>query len=138
MFDISQISAISGAIDAVTNIVRGIKEADFSLDKAILKFNLAEMAEKLAEAKLQLADVTNLIHEKEQKVIFLQKKLEQLASNERPVLKGGCYTFEGDAALYCTACWDMDFYKVTTSRVPSVQQHVRQCPKCKVPFSILG
>ena len=42
-------------------------------------------------------------------------------------VKWGCYQFEGDAGLYCTACYDSRGARSRTTRLDSRR---RQCPVC--------
>lgn len=50
---------------------------------------------------------------------------------EKPTVKWGCYKFEGDEQLYCTACWETKKKKHRTTRLSSKE---RQCPVCKSKF----
>ncbi len=43
-------------------------------------------------------------------------------------MKWGCYQFEGDDRLYCTACYDTNGLKSATNRLNTKFQ---QCPVCK-------
>ena len=56
-------------------------------------------------------------------------KQTTVPSDEKPAgTKWGCYQFEGDSQLYCTACWDTKRQKALTTRVNS---RFRMCPVCK-------
>jgi hypothetical protein len=45
-----------------------------------------------------------------------------------PRIKWGCYQFDGEDRLFCTACYDTKGLKIQTTRLNS---NFRQCPNCK-------
>jgi len=49
----------------------------------------------------------------------------------KPRLKWGCYEFDGEEGLFCTACYDTKGQKIRTTRLSS---KFRQCPVCKAVF----
>jgi hypothetical protein len=49
----------------------------------------------------------------------------------KPRLKWGCYQFEGEEGLFCTACYDLKRARIQTTRLNSSQ---RACPVCKAVF----
>lgn len=52
-------------------------------------------------------------------------------AREKPRLKWGCYQFEGEQGLFCTACYDTKGQKIQTTRMSS---NFRMCPVCKAKF----
>jgi hypothetical protein len=58
----------------------------------------------------------------------------QLGERKKPLqLKWGCYQFEGNEGLFCTACYDTKGQKIQVSRIPGGR--FRQCPVCKAMLS---
>lgn len=101
------------------------------------KFNQAEMRNLLADLSNELADTKLAMAElKEQVAGLLEEnsilKKTQLEEREKPVeFKFGCYKFEGDEGLYCSACYDTKGQKI---RVPRIGGHYI-CPVCKAVLS---
>ncbi len=54
-----------------------------------------------------------------------------LETGKKPQLKWGCYQFEGEQGLFCTACYDTKGQKIQTTRMNS---NFRMCPVCKAKF----
>ncbi len=76
MPDIATITAFIGSIKTATDIAKAIKDADLSLEKAESKLKLAELIEALAEAKIQAADIQEVIQEKDREITRLKKSFE--------------------------------------------------------------
>ena len=61
MVDMAAISQVLSSIKAASDIAKLLKETDISLEKAETKLKLAELVGALADAKLELAEVQNLL-----------------------------------------------------------------------------
>lgn len=71
--------AISTAIATIKNaidILKALRSADLTLDKAENKIKLAQLYELLAEAKMQIAEIRELLIDSEAKIAELTKSLE--------------------------------------------------------------
>ncbi len=55
-------------------------------------------------------------------------KSQNGSSQQKPRKKWGCYQFEGEEGLFCTACYDTKGKKIQTTRL---NPNFRQCPVCK-------
>lgn len=113
------------------SLVGRLREISKNISEAEFKNILADLSNDLADAKLQIAslkeDNANLRQE--------NNELKRVAApvEEKPKVKWGCYQFEGDAKLYCTACYDTKRKKITVTRLNS-KSH--QCPVCKALLGV--
>ena len=64
------------SIKAASDIVKLVRESGLTLEKAEVKLKLAELVEKLAAAKLELASIQDLVHEKERLISELRAALD--------------------------------------------------------------
>ena len=108
MTDIAVLTSILGSIKTATDIVKLIKSSDISLEKAETKSKLADLISALADAKIEVAELQNLISEKDEKIKKLEKALEikQKLRYEAP------YYWLDDGPKkegpFCQACYDTD------------------------------
>lgn len=116
------ISNLNNSISIVSRLIeisKNISEAEF-------KNLLADLSLELADAKLELANL------KEELALLKQKNAEleraKPENKQKPTLLWGCYKFEGEEGLFCTACYDTKGLKSQTNRVSS---NFRSCPVCK-------
>jgi hypothetical protein len=116
------ISTVSNSIvlaQRLRKISKNITDAEF-------KNLLADLSSELADVKLEAASL-------KEKLAALQEEnrlLKQTASplDENPTgTQWGCYKFEGNDGLYCTACWDSKRKKSLTNRLST---RFRYCPVC--------
>jgi len=121
------ISAINNAISIVTRL----KEISKNVSEAEFRNLLANLSNELADAKIQIASL------KEQVAALAEEnhalKHAKTEKKEKLALKWGCYIFEGDDRLYCTACYDTKGQKNLTNRLSSTR---RVCPVCKAVFGV--
>lgn len=75
MPDLTLIGAALSSIKAATDIAKIIRESTTSLEKAEVNYKLAELVGALAEAKLQIAEIQELILEKDRSIKALQDEL---------------------------------------------------------------
>jgi hypothetical protein len=116
------ITTISNAL----TIAQRLREIAKNVAQAEFTNLLADLAIELANAKLQVGALKEILADKEEEIRVLRAKQGE---GERPTgTKWGCYQFEGDEALYCTACWDVRRTKVRAARTPGGLRH---CPVCK-------
>jgi hypothetical protein len=60
--------------------------------------------------------------------IQAQNRNKAVAPREKTRIKSGCYQFDGEEGLFCTACYDTKGRKIRTARLNT---KFRQCPSCK-------
>ena len=73
--DISTIAAVLGSIKSATDIAKLLMEADLCLEKAKVKLKLADLINTLADAKIEIAGVQDLLREKDTKIRELEEAL---------------------------------------------------------------
>jgi hypothetical protein len=61
MTDMAGVSLVLSSIKAATDIARLLKDTNLSLEKAAAKLKLAELVGALADAKIQIAEVQDLL-----------------------------------------------------------------------------
>lgn len=130
MLDMALISSAISSISSAIDIAKSIKEANSSIESATLKMDLAKLMDSLADSRFTIAEIKNLIIEKDEQIDLAEKKLKYLISNEKPEYKNGMYRFERDEGNYCTRCWDDGFKKFRVTRVATPSNTV-QCLQCK-------
>lgn len=103
---ISVIAAALSSIKAATDIAKLIKESTTSLEQAEVKLRLAELVSALADAKIEIAQIQEVLLEKDGRIKDLQESLDvrQRLAWEQPYywldVKG---VKEGP---YCQQCYD--------------------------------
>jgi len=132
---ISAITSALGSIKAATDIAKLLIEANTRLEKAELKLELAGLVEALANAKLQIADVRQMLGSKDDTIARLQAALKLKG---RIALKNSAYwlTNEADGSTegpFCTHCYDSD--KVMCRLLPDKDEPGVKCPECKSTFA---
>ncbi|MDO9309258.1 MAG: hypothetical protein Q7V04_09365 [Deltaproteobacteria bacterium] len=109
MTDLTTIGVALNGIKAAVDIAKAMKNADVSLEKAEMKYKLAELIEALADAKMNVAEVRDILQEKDAEIKKLQDALEM---NGKVIRKGNYYVLEddpdGERNKYCLTCWDYD------------------------------
>ena len=110
------------------SLVKRLREISKNIEEAEFKNLLADLSMELADLKLEAAALKEEIAALREENSALNSRKE---SSERPSgTKWGCYQFENDDGLYCTACWDTKQQKSRTSKMNS---RFRFCPVCKAP-----
>jgi len=74
--DLTSISTILSSLKAATEIAKLIKDSDVSLEKAESKLKLAELISALADAKIEVTEIQQVLLEKDAEVRDLKAKLE--------------------------------------------------------------
>jgi hypothetical protein len=108
MDPVTVISSTLASIKTATDIAKLLKDADLSLEKAVLKLKLAELVGALADAKLQIVSVQEVVAEKDKAI----KELEQQLSLKGKIkFKRPFYWIQdGDErdGPYCQKCYDSE------------------------------
>jgi hypothetical protein len=121
---------VLAGIDTAITLTRRLREISKNISEVEFKNLLADLSNELADAKLKIADLKEQLAA--QAIEIQNMKNAAPESKEKPSVKWGCYQFQGDNNLYCTACYDTKGKKILTTRVNTRQ---RACPVCK---AILG
>src|SRR2546425_9294238 len=96
------VAALIRTIKGAVATIGKLREITKNMEQAELKGTIANLANQLADAQLQVAELKN-------KMLALQAENQALKSKhneEKPKVQWGCYKFPDDDNLYCPACYD--------------------------------
>lgn len=116
-----------GALDRSIALVKRLREISKNVAEAEARNLLADLSNELADAKLVIANLKVELADQ----IEANRKLAAASSESKPKpsgIKWGCYEFEGENGLFCTACYDSKGAKSLTNRTNS---NFRSCPVCR-------
>ena len=108
------------------SLVSRLREISKNLSEAEFKNLLADLSSELAEAKIHIAELKTQLAALAEENRSLKAAAPE--SKQTPTQKWGCYQFEGEQGLFCTACYDSKGKKSLTNRLSSTR---RSCPVCK-------
>lgn len=134
--DITLITSALSGIKSATDIAKIIKEADFSLEKAELKFKIADLMDKLIETKAAIFDIQELLLNKDAQI----KKLEDHMSMRDKLRRhlDAYYEVNSDGSVagppFCTRCFEVDRTGVHLLR-SAKDKNLLQCPQCNTVLS---
>ncbi|MGI3026535.1 hypothetical protein ACRTC8_17550 [Vibrio cholerae] len=119
MADIAVISAALGSLKTAHELAKIIKTSGDSLEKAEIKFQLAELISALAEAKIELADIQSTIIQKDEQI---KEQQCQLSEREKLEYEAPYYwRIDGDKkdGPFCQKCCDVNslLVRLQTTRV---------------------
>lgn len=120
------VSSVNGAIALVSTL----REVAKKIDQAEIRNLLADLSNELADAKMAVAELKEqLATASDENRLLKEARLEE---REKPSeFKWGCYKFEDDDGLYCSACYDTKGQKIRASQV--IGHYI--CPVCKANLS---
>lgn len=132
MPDTSSIIATLAAIKHSIDVVKAVKDADYDLDKAILKEKIAVLVDSLLDAKIQANETLDLIQEKDEKISLLEKALELKPKLARKGLAYYEIDENGNAFgdPFCSHCWEVNYKAIHLHRTSNGSSS-RICPLCK-------
>ena len=132
MSEIAAIGSILTSVKTATDIAKLLKNSTVSLEQAETKLKLAELVGSLADAKLEIAEIRDLIMEKD-------KQIKKLIESQK--LKGKmhwkdavyyCKTEEGEfVGPFCPQCYDSENKVI---RLQKVSQGHWRCMTCQNNF----
>lgn len=108
------------------SLVSRLREISKNLSEAEFKNLLADLSSELADAKIHIAELKTQLAALAEENRSLKAAAPE--SKQTPTQKWGCYQFEGEQGLFCTACYDSKGKKSLTNRLSSTR---RSCPVCK-------
>lgn len=118
---------ILATINHSISLVARLREVSKNIAEVEFKNLLADLANELADAKLHVADLKQQLAAQAGEIAAL--KAADPAMKQKPSgTQWGCYKFEGEEGLFCTACYDSKGRKSLTNRQSSTR---RACPVCK-------
>jgi hypothetical protein len=128
MVDISVITSVLGSVKTATDIAKFLKESDTSLEKAEMKLRLADLIGALADAKLQIVEVKELLSEKDQEInrLIESQKIKDSIQYEAPYY----WLMKNDKkeGPFCQNCYDNDQKLI---RLQGYNNGYWDCKTCK-------
>lgn len=127
MPDIVSISAAITSLKNATDIAKLIKESGATLEKAEIKMKLAELISALADAKLEVSDLKELLVSKDEEIRKLQESqdLKKHMIWEKPYY-WNMQSGEKDGPL-CPQCYDSDSKLIRLQESGTGSWHCRTC-----------
>jgi len=104
--DITAVSTGLSSLKTAFDIVRLLKESDLSLEKSEIKLKLAELTSALADARIELANVCQILSEKDGEIRRLK---DRIATAEKVYWKSPSYWVKSDSCdqgPFCQHCYD--------------------------------
>lgn len=129
--DITSIPAALAGIKSATEIAKIIKDSGASLEQAEVKLQLADLISALADAKIEIANIREVISEKDMEINKLNDKLE---IHENIVWKKPYYFITSNDTQdgpYCQKCYDS---KKLLMRLQG-EDGWWQCHECKSTYT---
>jgi len=130
--DITSISAALTSIKTAADITKLIRDSDSSLERAETKLQLAELTSALADAKLEVTEIQQLLIDKDALIRSLQ---EQLSLRERLQWEAPYYRLVDDSSKegpFCQHCFDADGKQV---RLHGNGSGFWRCTVCKNTYT---
>lgn len=106
MVDIAMVSAALTSIKTATDVARLIKDGEKQLDQAEFKLKLADLIGNLADARIEIASITELLAAKDAEIRSLQAQLEL---KENLIWEAPLYWTTKDGQRdgpFCQQCFD--------------------------------
>lgn len=108
MPDFEIFSTALSSLKTATEIAKYIKDCGVTLDQAEIKLKLAELTSALADTKIELAGIQELLIEKDKKIRKLE---ERIAIVDNVIYEDKCYWKKIDDKKdgpFCQRCFDAD------------------------------
>jgi hypothetical protein len=123
---IQTLGAALAGIKSLADIASTVKNTEVRQE---LNAKIAELQGTLISARQAMLE----LQDKYEQILRENKQLKEAAApKQKPSgMKWGCYQFEGEEGLFCTACYDSKGQKSQTTRVNT---RFRMCPVCKAPI----
>lgn len=129
--DVSVISTALGHIRVAVDIAKLIKESGISLEKAETKLKLADLISALADAKIQMTEIQQLLLDRDTEIRNLQ---DQLRLKEKMVWEPPYYILieNGVKVHYCQQCYDKNRASI---RLQGRGDGFWECKTCKNTYT---
>ena len=131
--DLTSITAALTGIKSATDIAKMIKNSGASIEAAEIKFKLAELIDSLADSKIEIANIKELVLEKETEI---QKLNAQLKTKENVIWENPYYFRQLSSGQkdgpFCQRCYDSE-NKLIRLHSPN-NNGFWQCKECKNDF----
>lgn len=131
MDPLSTVTTVLSSLKIATEIAQFLKASEDTFAKAEYKLKLAEMMDALAEAKMAIANLKDVI-------ILQNSKIREIENSHNEAISGlifrdGAYYAEDGDGPFCTACFDSEQKKVRLTGMPNGFLDIAKyrCPRCK-------
>lgn len=105
MADLALIGTAISSLKTSMDIAKAINNSTTTLSEAETKLKIADLISTLADARTELADVQDLIREKDYKIRSLK---EEISKKKSLSFDGKLYWQENDNTPFCSICWEKD------------------------------
>jgi len=132
VLEMIEIAAISGALASIknaTDIARMIRESGATLKQAEINFKLAELMGALADAKVEVAGIRELLVEREEEIRRLKDDLRVKGGMEYEQPYYFLRTENGKEGPFCQKCYDSN-KKLIRLQLPG-REGYWECNECK-------
>lgn len=129
MIDFATTASLLGSLKTATEIAKWFKDSAVTLEKAEAKLKLAELIGALADAKLEIAEIQELILEKDKRIKDLEDSQEL---RNKMIWRDSVYyqkTDDGDEGPYCPQCYDNNKKVIRLQKYDTGHWHCLTCDK---------
>lgn len=129
--EIAAFGALFSSVKSAIDIAKALRDADTSIAKAEYQLKLADMLGSLADAKVEIVEIQELLKQKDDQI----KELEEAFQSKDGLVKQFDAYYELDASgkptgePHCMACWQIRHKKYHLHHVPSERQNL-SCVSC--------
>jgi len=136
MADLATITAILNNLKVAIDIAKALRDSDISIERAELKLRLAEMIGALADAKIEVTNIQQLLADKEHELTELKDAFQ---SKDALVKRyDGYYHMDenGNAVgePYCISCWQTKHKRYNLQYLAG-DRTIKQCVSCSSKFN---
>ena len=128
---LGEIASILTSVKAATDIAKLLQQSNLSLEKAETKLKLAELISALADTKIQVADIRELLLQKDEEIRRMQDELKL----QGDIIYDKPYYWvkaaEGKDGPFCQLCYDEGQKLI---RLQSNIQGFWRCASCDNTF----
>ncbi len=124
------------SIKTATEIAQLLKTTDNSFEKAELRLKIADMMNALADTKISIAELKDIIQEKDEQIKTLTELNREQLNSEKLEYRDGLYFSNDGDGPFCTACYDTKKMKVRVNQMPKNFRDFGKyrCPNCSSKF----
>lgn len=131
MADLVTVTAVLSNIKTAMDIAKALKDADLSVERAEMKFKIAEMMAALADAKIEVVEIQQLLAEKDRALSELEDAFQSKASLVKQ--RDAYYETDGEGQAIgeplCAHCWQVN-HKKFNLHYEAKDRFVKSCLAC--------
>jgi hypothetical protein len=135
MLDIASIGTVFSSLKTATDLAKVIKDSGLSLEQAEVKFQMAELISALADAKIELVDIQDVLREKDSKIKELENSFH-LKSEVKRVNDAYYHLDENGKGVgnpNCLNCWETK-QRLYPLHYEAGNRHAKACTACKTKY----